>query len=234
MHKTIAQGNAAVQINNGITYTINTTSKAEVIAFNTLSTANGEQSPYPLILPDGSKVWLNDQSSITFPTKFNEKDRIVEITGEAFFEVKHNAQHPFKVKTENQIIEDIGTSFNVNAYADEPATKTTLIEGKVKVNNMPLMPGQQSDGSNIRTVDTKRYTTWRNGDFYFENDNIQTVMRQLSRWYNIQISYEGKITTDGFYAQISRTKNISAILQVLENTNEVHFKIEGRRVTVIE
>jgi len=230
------QGNTQIGVNaqSAIAYTAIVANVNQPVTYNTLSTAIGEQSPYPLILPDGSKVWLNAQSSITFPTAFNGKERIVKITGEALFEVAHNAEHPFKVQTEKQTIEDIGTTFNVNAYTDEAATKTTLIEGKVKVNDMFLEPGQQSDGTHIKTVNTRRYTAWRNGDFYFEDDNIQTVMRELSRWYNVKINYEGDIPTEGFDAQISRNKNISAVLQILENTKGVHFKIEGRRVTVIE
>jgi len=234
LYTNLTQGATAIKINNGITYTTALKGNAETNGYNTLSTANGEQSPYPLILPDGSKVWLNAQSSITFPTAFNGKERIVKITGEALFEISHNAKHPFKVQTQKQTIEDIGTIFNVNAYANEPDTKTTLIAGKVKVNNMFLEPGQQTDGEHIKTVKTKRYTAWKSGDFYFEDDSIQTVMRQLSRWYNIEVVYQGNITTDGFNAQISRSKNISAILHILENTKGVHFKIEGRRVTVIE
>jgi len=234
LYRNLTQGTTAIKINNGVTYTTGLKVNTETTSYNTLSTANGEQSPYPLILPDGSKVWLNALSSITFPTAFNGKERIVKITGEALFEVSHNARQPFKVQTQRQTIEDIGTIFNVNAYADEPATKTTLIAGKVKVNDMLLAPGQQTDGSHVKTVNTKRYTAWKNGDFYFEDDNIQTVMRQLSRWYNIEIKYEGNITKEGFNAQISRSKNISAILYILENTKGVHFKIEGRRITVIE
>jgi ferric-dicitrate binding protein FerR (iron transport regulator) len=234
LYTNLTQGATAININNGITYTSGLKSSTKTTSYNTLATANGEQSPYPLILPDGSKVLLNAQSSITFPTAFNGKERIVKITGEAMFEVSHNAKQPFKVQTQTQIIEDIGTIFNVNAYADEHVTKTTLIAGKVKVNNMLLEPGQQTDGSYIKTVNTKRYTAWKNGDFYFEDDSIQAVMRQLSRWYNIQVNYEGHIPTDGFNAQISRSKNISAILQILANTKGVHFKIEGRRITVIE
>jgi transmembrane sensor len=234
LYSNLTQGNTAIKINNGITYIAGLKSNTESDSYNTLSTANGEQSPYPLILPDGSKVWLNAQSSITFPTAFNGKERIVKITGEALFEVSHNAKQPFKVQTQTQTIEDIGTVFNVNAYADEPATKTTLIAGKVKVNNMLLEPGQQTDGNHIKTVNTERYTAWKSGDFYFEDDSIQTVMRQLSRWYNIEVTYEGNITKEGFNAQISRSKNISAILYILENTKGVHFKIEGRRITVIE
>jgi len=234
LFKKVTQGTTAITINNGITYTNGLKGKAGVNSFNTLSTANGEQSPYPLILPDGSKVWLNAESSITFPTAFNAKERIVKITGEALFEVSHNARQPFKVQTQKQTIEDIGTVFNVNAYPDEPATRTTLISGKVKVNELLLAPGEQTDGSHIQTVHTKRYTAWKTGDFYFENDAIQTVMRQLSRWYNIEVGYEGNITKDGFNAQISRSKNISAILHILENTKGVHFRIKGRRVIVIE
>jgi transmembrane sensor len=235
LYKKLAQGATAIQINNGITYTTDITAKAkEKITYNTLSTAIGEQSPYPLILPDGSKVWLNAQSSITFPTAFNGKQRIVKITGEALFEVVHNTKQPFKVQTEKQTIEDIGTTFDVNAYADESATKTTLVEGKVKVNNILLEPGQQSDGTRIKTVNTRRYIAWRNDDFYFEDDNIQTVMRELSRWYNVTIYYKGHVTTDRFNAQISRKKNISEILHILENTKGVHFKIDERRITVIE
>ena len=233
MNQKLAQGNTTVQINNQITYTTGIATQIKT-TYNTLATAIGEQLPYPLILPDGSKVWLNAKSSITFPTAFNGKDRIVKITGEALFEVAHNAGKPFKVLTEKQTIEDIGTTFNVNAYTDEPDTKTTLVEGKVKVNNIFLEPGQQSDGSHIRTVNTKRYIAWKSDDFYFENDNIQTVMRELARWYNIEVDYEGDMTLDNFTARISRTKNISNILHILENTKGVHFKIDGRRVTVIE
>lgn len=234
LYKTVAQGNTSIQINNGVTYTRNLSGKVQEAVYNTLSTAIGEQSPYPLVLADGTKVWLNAKSSITFPTIFNGKERLVKITGEAYFEVAHNAKHPFKVQTEKQIIEDIGTTFNVNAYADESATETTLIEGKIKVNNLLLEPGQQTDGNHIKTVNVKRYSAWKSGDFYFENDNIQTVMRQLARWYNIEIKYEGDITTDGFNARISRTKDLSNVLHILENTKGVHFKIEGRRVTVIQ
>jgi hypothetical protein len=217
---------------NNITYT--SSKNADQVSYNTLSTARGEQSPYPLVLPDGSKVWLNAESSITFPTAFNGNERIVKITGEALFEVKHNAAQPFKVQTDKQTIEDIGTTFDVNAYADEAVTRTTLVEGSVKVNKLTLSPGQQTDGNSIKTVNVKRFIAWKNGDFDFEDENIQTVMRELARWYNIDFRYEGKISAEGFNAQLSRSKNISSILHLLENTKGVHFKVEGRRVTVIE
>jgi transmembrane sensor len=236
LNKTIPQqGVATVQISagNGITYSANTNQNGTTkIDYNTLSTSVGEQSPYPLILADGSKVWLNSRSSITFPTVFFGKQRTVKVTGEALFEVAHNASQPFLVQTEKQTIEDIGTIFNVNAYTD--VTKTTLIQGAVKVNGMILKPNEQTDGKIIEVVNARRYIAWKNGDFYFENDNIKTVMLELSRWYNIEVAYLGEVTTDGFNAQISRRKNISEVLHLLESTKGVHFKIEGRRVTVIQ
>jgi hypothetical protein len=227
---------------NTITYNANTNTKnnsntdtqADQNLYNTLSTARGEQSPYPLVLADGTKVWLNAESSITFPTAFNGKERIVKLTGEAYFEVKHNGKQPFKVQTQKQTIEDIGTSFDVNAYTDEPNTKTTLIEGSVKVNNLTLKPGQQTDGIHTKTVNTEIYTAWKEGNFHFEGEDIKTIMRQLSRWYNIEVVYEGNITKEKLYADISRNRNISAALKVLQNSQGVRFKVEGRRVTVIE
>lgn len=225
------QDKTVISVNkNNITYDAN--KSGDQVNFNTLSTAKGEQSPYPLVLSDGTKVWLNAESSITFPTAFNQKERIVQVTGEAYFEVMHNAKQPFKVQTQKQTIEDLGTAFDVNAY--DPAARTTLVEGSVKVNGMALKPNQQTDGARIKTVNTRRYTAWKNGDFDFEDDNIQTVMRELSRWYNIDVTYQGNISKEGFNAQITRNKNISSILHLLENTKGVHFKIEGRRVTVIE
>jgi transmembrane sensor len=227
------QDKTVISVNkNNITYDAN--KSGDQVNFNTLSTAKGEQSPYPLVLADGTKVWLNAESSITFPTAFNQKDRTVKITGEAYFEVKHNDKHPFKVQTATQTIEDIGTTFDVNAYADEAATKTTLVEGSIKVNGKVLKPNEQTDGTRIKTVNTEIYTAWKNGRFHFEGEDIHTVMRQLTRWYNIDVNYQGAMTTDVFYAGISRNRNISAVLKLFENTKGVHFKVEGRRVTVIQ
>ncbi|TSJ36601.1 FecR family protein [Mucilaginibacter corticis] len=213
-----------------VTYTI--VDKENMVSYNTLSTARGEASPFPLVLADGTKVWLNAQSKLTFPTVFNGKERIVELTGEAYFEVKHNAAQPFKVKTANQTVEDLGTAFNVSAYIDEKATLTTLVEGSVKVNNKVLKPGQQTDGEKITEVNTSQYLAWKNGDFDFENNDIRTIMRQLGRWYEMDVDYQGTISTDGFSSLISRQHNISSVLKLLERTGGVHFKITGRRVTV--
>jgi transmembrane sensor len=230
------QGGTRIQVSqSNITY-INQHAETQNL-YNTLTTARGEQSPYPLVLADGSKVWLNAESSITFPTEFNGAVRIVKITGEAYFEVVHNDKQPFKVQTDKETIEDIGTHFDVNAYADE-THRTTLIEGAVKVNGTPIKPGEQAiivnNSITVKKVNTGQFIAWKNGDFDFENDQITTVMHQLSRWYDIDVNYQGPANTEGFNAQISRHQNISVILQALERTNGVHFKIEGRRVTIMQ
>jgi len=231
-------GQLAIQNKTVITATQNTITyqagqSGDQLIYNTLSTAKGEQSPYPLVLADGTKVWLNAESSITFPTAFNGATRIVKITGEAYFEVEHNDRQPFKVEYNNQTATDIGTHFDINAYADETNT-TTLLEGSVKVNNLVLKPGEQTDGKKITTVNTAQVIAWKNGQFRFNGDHIQTIMRALARWYDIDVSYRGPITQEVFYAKLSRQRNISAVLRVLERTKGIHFKIEGRRVTVIE
>lgn len=245
--KLAQQGSTLVQVNSNksITYTglaANSTSATEV-QFNTLSTVRGEQSPYPLVLADGTKVWLNAASSITFPTSFSGKERVVKITGEAYFEVVHDALHPFKVTVRGQTIEDLGTQFNINAYPDEPAMKTTLINGKVKISEgsqaTVLKPGLQAvvspSGSSIivQAADVDQVMAWKNGNFEFEGTPLKDIMRQISRWYDVDISYKGTIEDAEFGGSISRSKNINEILSVLETTKGVHFKIEGRRILVM-
>lgn len=225
------QGQTTIQAAQGeLVYQAN--KEETTVSYNSVSTAKGEQSPFPLVLADGSKVWLNAESKLTFPTAFNGKERIVKLTGEAYFEVKHNAAQPFKVQTEKQTIEDIGTVFNVNAYVNEKTTHTTLVSGSIKVNDLILKPGEQTDGKKVKSVDVAQYIAWKNGDFDFVDTDIQTVMRQLERWYNIEVEYKGPVSQEGFNAEISRTKNISVILHGLEKTKGVHFKIDGRRVIV--
>jgi len=227
------QGNSTVKVtqDSDIRYSVNNQQESQ-ISYNTLSTVRGEASPYPLVLADGTKVWLNAESSITFPTAFTGKERLVTVSGEAYVEVKHDERKPFKIRTSQMLVEDIGTKFDISSYSDEK-NNTTLVEGKVKVNNLVIEPGQQTDGSKVKIVKVGQVLAWKNNDFDFENDNIQTIMRQLSRWYDIDVNYEGNISTESFNAQISRNRNISVILKALERTGGVHFKIEGRRVTVI-
>jgi len=200
--------------------------------YNTLTTARGERLPYPLILSDGTEVWLNAQSSLSFPVSFTGRERVVKLTGEGYFKVKHNARKPFKVQTSKQTIEDIGTSFNVYAYTDEGHTVTTVAEGSVQINQVKLNAGEQSDGSKVSKVNVARYLAWRNDDFDFQGERIETVMRSLARWYNLEVVWEGPVTDEIFYATLSRGRPISGILKALEKTKGVHFKIAGRRVVV--
>lgn len=204
------------------------------VAYNTLETPRGKQ--YQIILPDGSKVWLNAASSLKYPTAFNGPDRTVELTGEAYFAVVHNSQQPFKVKTASQTIEDIGTEFNVNSYADEAESKTTLVEGAISVNGKTMRPGQQAITQNnslaIKDVDTEEATAWKHGNFQFEHTDVQTAMRQLARWYDVQIKYEGNFEQVHYTGNVPRRSDISDVLKALKETGGTHFKIEGKTITV--
>jgi ferric-dicitrate binding protein FerR (iron transport regulator) len=214
-----------------------TNEKPTEITYNTLSTPKGGQ--YQLILPDGSKVWLNAASSIRYPTAFVGNSRIVEITGEAYFEVMHNSKVPFEVKTRSQVIEDIGTSFNVNAYTDEAAIRTTLLEGAVKVDNVVLKPGEQAEADNgtqkitvIKGVDIQRAVAWKNGIFSFKDADLKTVMRQLARWYNVDVEYEGAVPGGSFGGDIGRGLTLSQVLEGLAETR-VKYKItEGNKIII--
>jgi transmembrane sensor len=220
------------------------------ITFNTITTPRGGQ--YQVNLPDGTKVWLNAASSLKFPTTFTKlKERKVELSGEAYFEVSRNKQQPFKVIStiansyRAQEIEVLGTHFNISAYDDEPDTKTTLLEGSVNVSgrrgttsaSMMLIPGQQAVLSNhqfkIQTADTEEAVAWKNGNFVFANERIESIMRKIARWYNVEVIYQGKITDNDFVGTVPRFKNVSEALTILELTKTVHFKVEGRRITVM-
>jgi len=180
---------------------------ATPVAYNTLATARGEQSPYPLVLSDRTKVWLNAASSVTFPTNFTGTDRVVRITGEAAFEVAHNAAHPFKVEVRGQVVEDLGTEFNINAYADEPVVRTSLLQGKVRVSAgnawVDLLPSQQAvlrPGNKLtitKNADVDAVFGWKNGRTQFDNEDITSIMRMLSRWYDIKVSYAGNLPKGG-------------------------------------
>lgn len=209
------------------------------IAYNTMATPRGGQ--YHLTLSDGTNVWLNAASSIKYPTAFTGNDRQVEITGEAYFEVAHNAAKPFSVISNGQTVEVLGTHFNINAYADEPAIKTTLLEGSVKFNAGShqglLYPGQQSvfntttAALTVQLVDVSQVIAWKNGFFEFDNIDLATLMRQISRWYDVDIIYQNIDNKSLFGGGISRKLNLSQVLHLLE-TNKLHFKIEGRKVIV--
>jgi len=208
----------------------------EQVVYDTLQVPAGGK-PYHLKFTDGSAIIVNVASALRFPENFNGSKREAElISGEAYFTIVHNIKSPFTLRAKGQLIEDIGTEFNVNTYTDEPDSRTTLVAGAVRVNAKTLVPGQQaiitSTSLIIAAADIDQTTAWKNGYFRFNGENIQTIMRELSRWYNIEVKYDGKISTEGYYVKVSRSKNISEVLKALERTNSVYFKIEGRRVTV--
>lgn len=229
--------------NGQIVYTITNQSAEHTISkkqFNTIETPNGGQ--YQLILPDGTKVWLNAASSLKYPVVFNGEERKVELIGEGYFEVSDRSGQVFKVLTPRGTIEVLGTHFNVNAYNDEPANRVALLEGSVKVsigmNNTLMKPGEQTLISEkgiqlIKNANNETAIAWKDGYFKFDDENIQTIMRKIARWYNVDIQYEKGIPEYGFVGKVSRFNKVSEVLKVLELTGEIHFKAEGRRITVM-
>ncbi|HZY39501.1 MAG TPA: FecR domain-containing protein [Mucilaginibacter sp.] len=214
-------------------------SSAIPVSYNTLTTPKGGQ--YQLILADGTKVWLNAASSLKFPTAFVGSERIVELTGEAYFEVAKNAKQPFKVKTSGQIVQDIGTRFDVNSYTDEDAVTTTLVEGSVKIYDAQgqtlIRPGQQylskmTGLPEVKTdVDIDEVTAWKSGMFQFDDADIKTIMRQISRWYNVDVEYLGQLPASTYHGRISRNSNASTVLKILELSG-INFTIERGKIIV--
>lgn len=242
-----ANGNVATQgqtniikIDGKLSYS-GGTANSEIL-YNTISTPRGGQ--YQLQLADGSKVWLNAASSLRFTTNFTGPQRVVELTGEGYFEVAKNAAKPFIVKTNNrQSVEVLGTHFNINTYNDEPEVTTTLLEGSIIVKplntnySVMLKPGEQSilqsSGAlaTLKHVDLDKVVAWKNNVFNFNNDNLKTVMRQISRWYNVDIKYEGKVPDIQFSGEVGRNLTLKQILAVLEETR-VHYKISGNDLLI--
>lgn len=209
-------------------------------AFNTISTPRGGQ--YQVSLPDGTQVWLNAASSLRYPTAFTGKTRQVTVTGEAYFEVAKNAAMPFIVDVHGDEIQVLGTHFNVMAYADEAAVKTTLLEGAVRFvhasKTATLQPGQQSqllqngEIKLLENVDTDNEIAWKNGMFFFEKADIETVMRQLSRWYDVDVEYHNIKSKEQFFVDIPRKTNLSEVLKALELAGGASFQIEGKKIIV--
>jgi transmembrane sensor len=255
------QTGAAVMLQNGrLVYdaATNTSTAIDHVQTNTMTTPKGRQ--FTLVLADGSKVWLNAASSITFPTAFMEKERKVSITGEAYFEVAHDAAHPFKVSVNGVEVNVLGTHFNVNAYEDEGAVKTTLLEGSVEVKSevgsrksentrnhhtsdlrpqtsVFLKPGEQAqiNGSGavqvISNANLDEAVGWKSGYFYFEKANVQTVMRQLARWYDIEVVYEGRQTEELFVGKLERNLTLSQVFKILKSIG-VKYRVEGKKLYV--
>ena len=213
--------------------------KGASTVYNTMNTPKAQK--YTLQLADGTKVWLNASSSIKFPTAFSGNTREVSITGEAYFEVSSDKKRPFIVESRGMQIEVLGTHFNVNAYNDEDAIRTTLLEGSVVITqNMKskkLYPGQQAVVNTIgdislgKDVNLAQVMSWKNGLFYFEDSSLQEVMRELSRWYDVDVVYKEGIPNRNFEGEIQRNLKLSEVLRILE-LNKVNFKLEGRTVLI--
>jgi transmembrane sensor len=228
------------QSNGEITYA---GSDAKEVSYNKLDVPRGSK-PLGLTLSDGSRVWLNVGSSLTYPTAFTGKQRKVKISGEAYFEIAHNAKMPFIVQHDDVSISVLGTHFNVNTYEDETTELITLLEGSVRVNknlvSQLLKPGQQAsitdkinDIKVLNNVNMDEVVAWKKGKFMFgEDTDIIPIMRQISRWYNVDIEYKGRIN-QRFWGSISKDVNVSRVLEILEATGGVKFKVEGNKIMVM-
>ncbi|NSL88377.1 FecR family protein [Chitinophaga sp. Mgbs1] len=238
------QGSTKVINRQGrITYS-NASGEDATRLFNTITTPRSKQ--FQLVLADGTRVWLNAASSVRFPAAFSHEERRVEVTGEAYFEVaavSHKGRKvPFTVHVSNMDIQVLGTHFNVNAYTDENSVNTTLLEGSVliaKGNSRQLLkPGERaqldpSDKLTIyKNVDTEAVTAWKNGYFSFDQTDLPAVMRQISRWYDVDIKYEGPVPDRRFGGEISRNTKVSEVLKILEES-KIHFRIEEKRIVVL-
>ncbi len=204
---------------------------------NVITTPPGGQ--YQMTLPDGSKVWLNAASSLSYPSRFGESERRVYLTGEAYFEVAHADGLRFVVETAHQEVNVLGTHFNVNVYEDEPLSRTTLLAGRVEVLNretqkaQALLPGQQSelngDKIAVKEVNAEEYIAWKDGSFQFNDTDLKSVMRQLSRWYNVEVVGLDRLPENRYNGKLPKDINLSKVLQVLELTSGLKFTINGER-----
>jgi transmembrane sensor len=232
------QGNVKVlkQTNGDIIYTGNGTA----ISFNTLVNPRGS-NVVNITLQDGSKVWLNSESSLKYPTVFSGMERNVELTGEAYFEVAKDPSKKFIVHCNQVQTEVLGTHFNVNAYDDEREMKITLLEGSVKVSNgqhfTMLIPGQQAKVNGeiklLHNADTDQAVSWKNGKFVFDSENIETIMRQVSRWYDEGVEYRGAISKETFSGIVSRNSNLSQVLKIMQQSG-MKFSIENKKIIVTQ
>lgn len=232
----VQQGSLQVSADSGA---ISYLGKAAAPEYHTLFTKRGGQ--YKLQLPDGTKVWLNAASSITFPTYFDGETRKVSVTGEAYFEVAKNAAQPFVVQVNQMHITVLGTHFNINAYSDEPDARTTLLEGAVRITAgrymAVLAPGQQARVAKekaltiVDDVNVEDVVAWKNGYTVFENADIATIMRQVARWYDVEVVFEGEMPVRHFVGGISRNSSLQELLRLLEFEN-VKLRIEGRKIIV--
>jgi ferric-dicitrate binding protein FerR (iron transport regulator) len=233
----LQEGTKVIKLGGQLTY--NTEGSSTQVLYNTITTPRGGQ--FQLELADGSKVWLNAASSLRYPTAFTGKERTVELTGEGYFEVAHNPAMPFHVKAGEMNVQVLGTHFNINIYEDEPAIRTTLIEGEVNVSKkekaIKLSPGQQAAFDNAgeltlnKNVNTDEIIAWKEGYIHFENADLKTILRQVARWYDIEIVYEGFNSNQTFFAILKRSNGLRKLLESLQDNN-IKYTIDGKKLIV--
>ena len=233
------QGNTRVLKvpNGGLTYTVQSDTKGPM-TYNTITVPVGGQ--YQVVLPDQSKIWLNSNSSLRFPTAFSGPDRTVELTGEAYMEIAKNTAKPFRVNVHDMMVTALGTAYNIMAYPEEKKMKATLLEGSIRVNlgatAAILTPGEQVQVDThlkvIKNIDTDAVIAWKNGFFQFDNADIKTVMRMIARWYDVEVKYEGNPVDYQIAGLVSRHNNVSVVLHILELSG-FKFKVNGKTITVL-
>ncbi|MBO9727445.1 MAG: FecR domain-containing protein [Chitinophaga sp.] len=207
------------------------------VVYNTLSVPRGGQ--FQVVFPDGTKVWLNSASSLRYPTAFTGTERKVLLQGQAYFEVAAKAGQPFKVQANEMDVQVLGTRFDVMAYTDEPSINATLLDGKIKVQDKILRPGQQAvlalsgHQLTVKEADINKIMAWKNGLFVFNNMDLSTILREVARWYDVEIVYEAAPGKELYGGGISRNLNLSAVLHVLEENGTNHFKTNGNKVIVL-
>ena len=233
-------GIKVIKIGGQLSY--NEQTKSTEVLYNTVSTPRGGQ--YQLELADGSRVWLNAASSLRFPTAFAGKERTVELTGEGYFEVAHNAAMPFHIKVGEMDVKDLGTAFNIDAYGDESNLKTTLVEGSVMVSSLNLKrttvlkPGQQAvlDDNELlvnKGVDTDEITAWKHGQFVFNETRLDQIMKQIARWYDVDVEYKAQDQHKAFNGIVSRKSNLSEVLDIMKRAG-IKFDVQGKKITVLQ
>lgn len=241
LHNGALTANISKVNGNELIYRENKSSPKSDVKYDTLIVPRGGH--FQLTMADGSKIWLNAATVVRYPETCDGNERQVKLLkGEAYFEVVHDSKKPFRVISRNQVIEDVGTRFNVNAYDDEPNVRTTLLDGSVSVadnkNKVVLRPGQQSQvnrsGSNIivKNADVDEAVAWKNDRFIFNNDDVTSVMRQVSRWYDMDVYYEGDLTGREFTGSVLRSEKVQEVLRKLEETGTIHYRIEGKKIIV--
>ena len=232
------QGNTSVlNKNNQLVY--ESSAHLGTVEYNTLATGRAEM--YSLTMADGTKVWLNSESSIYFPVAFNDKERRVEVTGEVYIQVAKNPSKPFIVSANGLEVLALGTEFNLNSYKDEDGISTTLVEGTVKVSkggiNTILQPGQQTklirngQFTPPASINIDEITGWRNGWFHFESADLKTILRQFARWYDVEVVYEGPVKNRKFFGIVKRSSSLSTVLEMLHD-NDIIFRIDGKKLIV--